>query len=428
MRGYLLIALLIAATAGAQSAPSGGVDACTGTWSAPMAIRRADGRPVYIERGVIAPLGERTIVLGAPTFFWLGRDHMAPPEKLTDTAEVVWSFTRAGAFVDREGVSTGIPLPDTLRRRTSARLIRASGLSVQVAWEATDSMPARGTDPRSSRIDLATFDGRMWTAPRTVIRAERVTLTSFPAMRPRSGAEPTVIAADAWDSTGSLLALARQRGDRWITTAWRDGDVRTSASATELDDGATAVVMMGQVGGTREGVYAFRVTWAGDSARWSAPVLLDSLTAMWSEFSWARLGRDSLVVVWYDQTIGGMKTALSVDGARSWTLTAPLMLSGSMDTQVLVVDADGNLHVVYRGAREDGVLNAPGAIMHSMWRSGAWTTPVAASAGDSMTGPAAGAAAGGGIMTLWTEATFASTGIMPKSLASHWTAECATSR
>jgi hypothetical protein len=81
--------------------------------------------------------------------------------------------------------------------------------------------------------------------------------------------------------------------------------------------------------------------------------------------------------------------------------------------------------VVYRGAREAHVLNAPGTIMHSTWRAGAWTTPVPVSTDESVTGPAVGSAPGGRLMATWTETMSLPEGAAPKSLASLWTPGCA---
>ena len=121
---------------------------------------------------------------------------------------------------------------------------------------------------------------------------------------------------------------------------------------------------------------------------------------------------------------GTIMTAVSVDGGRSWAQSTPLDVGGETAPRT-VVDTDGRLHVFFRGASVPGVLNSPGAIMHSMWQAGVWTTPVAVSTHESFTEPAAGIAPGGHLMATWAEAEFSRFGIQPRSFASLWTAGCA---
>ena len=118
-----------------------------------------------------------------------------------------------------------------------------------------------------------------------------------------------------------------------------------------------------------------------------------------------------------------MMTALSVDGGRSWTKTAPLAVGAEILPR-LVVDAIGRLHVVYRGSSQPGLFNAPGAVMHSTWAHGVWSTPEIVSTSESLTNPTAGPAPDGGMMVTWTDAKFDPRGIDPKTAARIWTPRC----
>jgi hypothetical protein len=90
-----------------------------------------------------------------------------------------------------------------------------------------------------------------------------------------------------------------------------------------------------------------------------------------------------------------------------------------------VVDAAGRLHVAFRGANVPGLFNSPGTIMHSMWDTGAWTTPVTVSTNSSFTDPAIGVAPNGRLIATWGEAKLSAAGIEPKTFASFWSPLCA---
>jgi hypothetical protein len=347
-----------------------------------------------------------------------------------DTAQARWSFTRAGALVDLAGTGTGIPMVDTVRFRKTPRLLGSRNGRLTVAWEAAASVPRLGSDPDADRIDVASFDGQRWSAAQTIIGAQRVTLTGPPAVRAGLAFDPQVVASVAHDSLGQFIRVARRVGEAWSTADWRGAVFLSDATASLATDGSMVVVMHASMRSGITGVYSVRAGWANDRVTWAQPQLIDSISGGFTGFSSARLGGDSLVVVWHQTPtdggpLRGMMTALSVDAGRTWKLTAPLAVSAGVDDEQLVVDADGRLHVVYRGARQVHVLNAPGAIMHSTWRSGAWTTPGAVSTDESVTGPALGSAPGGRLMATWTEAVSLPEGTAPRSLASLWTPGCA---
>lgn len=160
--------------------------------------------------------------------------------------------------------------------------------------------------------------------------------------------------------------------------------------------------------------------WFGDSVAWSEPRLIEPINGGFSYFSWARLGGDTLIVIWHegDESQGKLKTLLSTDGGSHWKRLESM--PGRMAPDPLVVDAAGRVHIVYRGA-ESPVLNAPGVILHSIWLNGRWSAPDIVSPKESMTSPGAGAASGGRIMATWTEADWTALGPMPKSYISYWT-------
>jgi hypothetical protein len=299
-----------------------------------------------------------------------------------------------------------------------------------VAWASTDSDSPSATRD-ADRVDVAAFDGIRWSTPETIIRAQHVGLEPAPAVRAGVELGPSVVAVAARERDAELVRVARWKGGRWSTVEWRGPVVRVNhATAMSATDEAIFVVMIASVTGLETGVYSLRGEWDGDSAAWGKPALIDSIQGSFEAFSSARLGGDSLIVTWYSRATasapGAMKTALSIDAGRTWKLTAPLTLRSGMDGALLAVDAGGQLHVVYRGAREieAHVLNAPGMIMHSRWVSGEWTRPTAISTTASVTAPAVGGAAGGRLMAIWTDAQMAPEGRMPKSIASLWTPGC----
>jgi hypothetical protein len=202
------------------------------------------------------------------------------------------------------------------------------------------------------------------------------------------------------------------------------------ATAFAQHDGSVSLLVAATKEASRY-LYWIRGTPASEGVAWQEPQLVDTLPGSFETFSSARLGGDSLVVLWFTRSDGGshdgmMKTVVSVNGGRAWAPTAPLLLSSAMDGQQLVVDDSGHLHVLYRGApaEQGGVLNAAGVVVHSRWRAGVWTTPTAVSREPSITGVAAGAAQRGRLLVTWAEAVLVPGGAMPKSLGSFWTPGC----
>ena len=200
------------------------------------------------------------------------------------------------------------------------------------------------------------------------------------------------------------------------------------AEALPTSDVSTAVVMMVTMkdGGTN--LYSVRADWPRDTVTWTQPVLIDSIRLNFIYFVSARLGGDSLLVV-RSRSLkegdrgGTIMTALSVDGGRSWKQTAPLYV-GSDNHPRLAVDASGRVHMAYRGSRQPGLFNAPGAVMHSAWVRGEWTKPDVVSTDESITDPAVGTAPGGRLMITWTEARMEPTGETPKTVARLWSPGC----
>lgn len=415
--------------------------ACVGRWSSPFPVQREDGRPVYIERGLIASFAHRTLALGRPTFFWLGRNHMAPPEALKDSAAVVWSFTRAGALIDSAGTAVGVPMVDTpLHPHKTPRLMAQDDHTVLVAWAAADSA-SKTDDVNANRVELASFDGQRWSAPRTIITAPHVELDPAPAVRAGRPLSTPVIAVRARDSAGSFVRLASAKGENWITSDWR-GQVFTinGAVASAWTDRSVTLIVMGSLwdrgmaNAPTTGVYSIRGEPNATDYQWAQPQLIDSLRDSYELFSSARLGGDSLVVVWYGPRVRGeagvLNTALSIDRGRSWTLTPAFSTRSAVDGVLLVVDSNGGLHAVFRGAPQEQahILDAPGLIVHSEWRLGEWALPTEVSKEASLTAPAVGASGGGGLMATWAIADVVPGGLMPKSLASVWTPGCARQR
>jgi hypothetical protein len=407
-----------------------GTRGTSGYWSPPFPIQRADGRPVYVERGVVTALGGRTVAIGSPTFFWMRKDSLGPAEPIVDTASVVWAFTRSGALIAPDGSAEGVPLVDTLRRRKNARLVGINDREMTVAWASVRASLTESSDD-ADRIDLASFDGTQWTAPTTVITGSRLQLDFPSAVRPGTLLDPMVVAAVVRDSTGYFLRLAHRLDGRWVQADWH-GQVFMihAATASIMSDRSITVIMMATMPGASSGVYSLHGALTSSGISWTPLQRIDSLRGSYSPFASARVGLDSLVVVWSTQEPGAtsnvMKTAVSADAGHTWTLSAPLTPHSGVDGAVLVVDHDGGLHVVYRGAPDGqaGVLNAPGMMMHSRWRSGGWSNPVVISTEPSATQPSVGVAPNGQLMAMWAEAIFVPGGALPKSIASLWTPGC----
>jgi hypothetical protein len=431
----LLIGIVTGARAqSAQSAPSA---SCPGTWSTPVRVQRADGRPVYVEPGPIAPLGRATLAIGAPTFFWLGKDHLAAEQDMaTDSAQVRWAVTRSGALIDSTGTAIALASIGSGQEWKHPGLLAWSNRRLDVAWSAGDSAQGTGTPNEATRIGIASFDGRRWTAPETILRGMHVRFIDPPAMGAGTPFDVGVVAATVRDSAGYAVRVTRKLVGNWATADWRGATFVHYASAVTTSDGSVVVVMMVTPKDGSAGVYSMRASrWPPSDSDWPAPQRIDSLRsqpAMFGAFAWARLGADSLVVVWSQSGGGasslGLTTALSVDGAKSWRLMPPLIHASPIDDQRLAVDAQGRLHVVSSTTNIVGALKAPGSIVHAIWQSGTWTTPTAVSTEASVTAPGLGFAPGGRLMATWTEVVQTPQGPVPRTLASLWTPNCTTRR
>jgi hypothetical protein len=330
--------------------------------------------------------------------------------------------------VDDRGIATGVPMADSSRRRRWPGLVGARNEALTVVWESLDPRrdSVQGAVGTPIGVDVASFDGQGWSPVQTIIQARSIGLTAPPAVRAGTTFNPAVVAAVARDSGPAFVRMSRYSGGSWSVIDWRgDFDPSYVVALPARDESIVLALSGSPRASIATGVYAVRGDGAGASIRWSPPELIDSIRGNYSAFTSARLGGDTLVLVWHDSEQQAMKTAVSIDGGRGWRRLAPVPLSSGMDGERLVVDAAGGLHVIYRGASDETVLNAPGGIRHSRWIGGTWTRPVTVSPGESMTAPGAGAAPGGRVMATWTEALFAPYP-MPKSFASFWTPGCPT--
>jgi hypothetical protein len=395
---------------------------CMGHWSAPFPVMREGELPVYIERGVVTPFGDRTLALGAPTFYWLSKSAILPASVTLDTAKLIWSFTRSGALIDSHGLVEAVPWIDSLRPREKPSLIGWSRGRADVVWNAVVDAQSK----EFNAIELSSFNGRTWSAPQIVLRGRDLRRSPMPAFRAEAPFDIAVVGSIARDSNGAVLRIARRSNGQWTTGEWRDAVFLHWASAFPETAGSIPILFMGYAHG--EGLFSIRATFRDDAVRWSAVQRIDTIPTSFSAFASARLGGDSLLVVWYRSASGygerGLMTALSVDGGESWKHTQPLIPSSSVSGETLVVDATGRVHVLYRGAAMDSVLNAPGGVMHSMWVGGQWTSPITISSRESLTDVSAGPAPGGRVMAMWTEAVEDPRGLQPKSIASVWNPGC----
>lgn len=403
--------------------PAAGQQVCDGSWSTPFALRTADGRPVYVERGVIASDGNRTLVLGKPTFLWLTKDSLFTKRGGDAEADAQSVYQHAGVLVDTTGVATPVPPFGDARLADNPRLLAAANGRKTIAWGVTDSAPLNAP-AQVAAVTAATLNDGRWSDSHTLIVPGRLTITFPPAERAGEDIDHRVFAVAARDSTRAAT-LAWATGASWQRTQWRGADYLTYAAAARTKAGDIVMVFMGSVA-LKVGVFALRGSLSGHSIIWTSPVQLDSLSGFSEAFAWAQLGVDSLLAVWPQSRDGRseMITALTVDGGRHWNLTAPLVSNLWMDSPVLAVDGAGVPHLIYRGAPHENVLNEPGLVMHSMWQSGLWSTPQAVSEHASDTGPMVGSAPGGRLMAVWTEAAGKLPTLSPKSVASLWRPGC----
>src|SRR5262249_9143572 len=155
-------------------------------------------------------------------------------------------------------------------------------------------------DDKTNRIDLASFDGQRWSAPQTIITGSQVDLDPAPAVRPGTKQHSLVTVRDS-NGAKSVVRIARYDGAHWITSSWRDSSFVlgiSAVTASEWADRSVTLVVMGFRAHVT-GVYAIRGESTTSGYTWSAPQLIDSLAGTYQAFSSARLGADSLVVVWY---------------------------------------------------------------------------------------------------------------------------------
>lgn len=428
----LAVAPFLATAAPAQTLPATlSDDACNGTWSPPLRLTRSGDLPVYIEPGVIVPLGKRTLALGTPTFFWMGREHIWPVALRTDTAGIRWSVTRPGALVDSVGNATPLPAIGHAEHYDDPVLVAASGDEATVAWEVAD-VGSDGRPAEPTRVNLATVAAGEWTVPEVVLRGRSVTLHAPAASRDGEDGAPMLVVSIS-DSAGSALALIRRNGLAWSVALWRAPGVVHYAAVAPVADGAVMLLMTTWMArDARPGIFALRGVPMGDTVAWEQPVRIATLGRRYSQFTAARVGGDSVVVAWRHSSDDGapdeLRTAISSDGGRNWVQATPLPSHGGIDSERALIDASGGVHLIFRGAAVGGALNAPGRIMHAAWRDGRWTRPVAIASTESVTGPAAGTAPGGRLMAVWTEAMIdPDEGMLPRSLVSFWSPGCGTS-
>ena len=406
--------------------PAAAQQRCDGSWSTPFGLRTADGRPVFVGHGVIASDGDRTLVLGKPTLVWLTRDSLFITRAGDVEASAQSVIQHAGVLVDSTGVATPVPPFGDARLADNPRLLAAAKGRKTIAWEVADSAPRDGSPPQIVTVTSATLTDGRWVDSTTLIERGWLMVADPPAVRSVDNIDHRVLASAVRDST-RRVRLAWASGASWKRTDWLEADWVAYAAATRTKAGDIAMLIMGSVA-NESGVFTVLGILFGDSLAWRRPVHLDSLSGFFEGPSSAHLGADSLLAVWEQSRNhrSEMITALTVDGARHWRLTESLVSSLWMDSPVLAVDGAGVVHLIYRDAPHENVLNEPGLIMHSVWRSGIWSTPQAVSKHPSETGPMLGSAPGGRLMAVWTESAGTLPVLSPKSVASLWTPGCAS--
>jgi len=376
---------------------------------------------------VIASDGDRTLVLGTPTFVWVSRDSLFITRAGDAEADAQSVIQHAGVLVDSTGVATPVPPFGDARLADNPRLLAAAKGRKTIAWEVADSAPRNLSPPRIVAVTAATLTDSRWVDSTTLIERGWLTVAYPPAVRAVDRIDQRVLASAVRDST-RRVRLAWASGASWKRTDWLEANWVAYVAATRTKAGDIAMLFMGSVA-NESGMFTVLGILFGDSLAWMRPVHLDSLSGLFNSLSWAHLGADSLLAVWQQSRNhrSEMITALTVDGARHWSLTEPLVSSLWMDSPVLAVDGAGVVHLIYRDAPHENVLNESGLIMHSVWRSGVWSTPQAVSKHPSDTGPMLGSAPGGRLMAVWTESAGKLPVHLPKSVASLWTPSC-TSR
>lgn len=429
MRIVVLAALLPFAFcvmhAGAQTPSSTGTAACVGSWSPPSPMRRVDGKPVFVDwDGLATTIAGKPLVLG-PSFFWMSADRPAPTDGVVDTAQAIWSVTRAGAIVDAAGIATAVPMVDSLKVHVRPRLIAWTPRAIDVAWSVSDSARPDVNNLRADRIEISSFDGARWTAPRTILRGANLQMDPPMVVRAGTAFEQRVVAARTGDSHGDLVRVARRVGDEWPASDWRPPGSLILLQAMPASDGSVAMVYFGSVTDAGSGVFAQRFTPRTDGGvAWSEPERVDSLRGSFGPPASARLGGDSLVVVWEENVVQAasdrLQTALSVDGGRHWRLMKSMSFDALLRGTRLVVDTHGRLHLLV------GATSAAGAktekILHALWSSDGWTAPdtVAPDFGYVSVAPMDD----GRLLAEWSTIDMTAGGIAPRSLSSVWSPGC----
>lgn len=296
--------------------------------------------------------------------------------------------------------------------------------------------------PDSDRIDFARFDGSRWSKPATLLRATRTMELEAGMPVRRRGADffDDVVVTQASDSARyTYRGLAARRGTEWKTFDLRPKERGRQAGATRLDDGTYVVIEVAsndypppvqKPGTTRtvpQAMWASRGAWSGDSISWSPPVLIDTVAGGFTPPVWARLGKDSVFVLWRHEgdslTPRGVRASISPDGGRTWRRITPFDNASAAMLGPLAVDDAGRLHFAYQIASMPGMLGSPGRVMHATFAGGRWSTSQAVSPRESMTAPGLGSIADGKVMLTWTEGQFYMGGVEPKSFMRIWSPE-----
>lgn len=346
-----------------------------------------------------------------------------------DSAGFKVSLTSIATFIDSRNVARTTPWLDPGHWISDPRLLSSSGSTRTVVWDWSDDT---SSSRRARAIFAATFDGQHWRDTATILKesptVRGLQMGAQPAHRPNNDFEGVVSAVER-DS--GRVALAWRAGGGWRTTHWRAQEHRYlsfSAAVVTRDGRVLLLIMGGAPDGRGHAVYALRVDRA-DTLASSPPVVIDKLARSWSEFSVARLGGDSLVVVWPHlnevPSLSWIATALTVDGGRRWQIMESLSAPRLDYSPVLSVDDAGVLHMLYRVFDDDDIINSPLSVHHTTWHAGYWSEPTTLSLRAWHFGLSLGPAANGKMLAEWTEHVGSDAKeLVAKSVAALWTPNC----
>jgi hypothetical protein len=237
--------------------------------------------------------------------------------------------------------------------------------------------------------------------------------------------DPVAFAGYATDSGKTKILAGTLRNGRWLQTQKVTVSLVAAMRAASLADGIVVLAFGSEAG---RGLSATRFRVEGDTLHAEKAVPLDSASRTYGiEAAVATLGSDSVIAVWAYRLgsqvgVPVLRTAISPDRGKSWTLQSSVEMSARPDDLRLVMDGRRVVHLIFR-LQDREILGGGGSVRHFTRVSGKWLDLGRAVANPVSSRLAVGAT-DTGLVLLWTESSMQSGYEAPRTMASWWEPTC----